>query len=91
MDLLFDEDDGLVVVDYKTDATDSPDSMERYRLQGGAYALALQTVTGRPVKEIVYLFLSQDREVQVTDVPAVIEEAARSTEAYFAGNSAGPG
>ena len=91
VDLLFDEDDGLVVVDYKTDATDSPDSMERYRLQGGAYALALQTVTGRPVKEIVYLFLSQDREVQVTDVPAVIEEAARSTEAYFAGSSAGPG
>ncbi len=84
VDLLFEEDDGLVVVDYKTDAEDSPDATERYRLQAGAYALALQQVTGRPVKEIVLLFLSQHREVSITDIPALVEEATHAAETYFA-------
>ena len=45
IDLLFEEEDGFVIVDYKTDTVRSEDAIERamgrYRLQGGAYALAL--------------------------------------------------
>ena len=44
IDLLFEEDDGFVIVDYKTDALRSGDeiekAMQRYRLQAGGYALA---------------------------------------------------
>ena len=43
IDLLFEEEDaGLVVVDYKTDAIageEAPEAVQRYRLQGGSYAL----------------------------------------------------
>jgi ATP-dependent helicase/nuclease subunit A len=50
IDLLFEEDGQLVVVDYKTDALASEEeiaqAMQRYRLQGGAYTLALQKATG---------------------------------------------
>ena len=65
IDLLFEEEDGLVVVDYKTDsiaAKETADTAERYQIQGGAYALALQQVTGKPVKEVVFLFLQPRRE-----------------------------
>ena len=42
--------DGLVVVDYKTDAwrddADLDAKVARYRLQGASYALALEAATG---------------------------------------------
>ena len=49
IDLLFEAEEGLVVVDYKTDAIAgdaAPEAVQRYRLQGGAYAHALQELTG---------------------------------------------
>ena len=50
IDLLFEEEDGFVIVDYKTDTIRSEDEIERakerYRLQGGAYALALSKAAG---------------------------------------------
>ena len=61
IDLLEEEDDGLVVVDYKTDSLDTDEEVAarsgHYRVQVGAYALALQEATGWPVKEVVLLFL----------------------------------
>jgi ATP-dependent helicase/nuclease subunit A len=67
IDLLFEEDGQLVVVDYKTDALESEEeivqAMQRYRLQGGAYTLALQKATGQDVKEVVFLFLQPHQEV----------------------------
>ena len=57
IDLLYEREGGLVVVDYKTDAIDAPETAEtaqRYRLQGGAYALAAQRATGKPVREVVF-------------------------------------
>ena len=50
IDLLFEEQDGLVVVDYKTDAVTEaqlPEVMDRYRLQGGAYAHAISPDHGQ--------------------------------------------
>ena len=87
IDLLFEEDDGLVVVDYKTDYIDAGEREEqavgRYRLQAGSYALAIQKATGKPVKEIVLLFLQPSSERSLTEVPQLMEEAERRAEAYL--------
>ena len=87
IDLLFQEDDGLVVVDYKTDYIDAGEreeqAVEKYRLQAGSYALAIQRATGKPVKEIVLLFLQPRSEKSLTDVPQLMEEAERRAESYL--------
>ena len=66
IDLLFEEEDGFVIVDYKTDALGSDDEIERamarYRLQGGGYALALSRATGANIKEVSFLFLEPSRD-----------------------------
>ncbi len=50
VDLVYRRPDGLVVVDYKTDAWSSDADLDakvaRYRLQGAAYAVALEQATG---------------------------------------------
>ncbi len=76
VDLLFEEDGELVVVDYKTDVLEAEEEPpERYRLQGGAYALAARTATGRPIKEVSLLFLRPERAATFTDVDALCAEA----------------
>ena len=79
IDLLFEEDRGLVVVDYKTDVLETDEEVvERtghYRIQAGAYALALLEATGRPVSEVILLFLEPRQEVVLRDVPALVAEA----------------
>ena len=81
VDLCFDDGNGLVVVDYKTDAVASQAEVElaysRYRLQAAAYALALGVATGRPVQRCVLVFLAAPgRAVErvVTDLPALVSE-----------------
>jgi ATP-dependent exoDNAse (exonuclease V) beta subunit len=60
-DLLVVDDDGLVVVDYKTDRV--PDAaalaalIERYTLQVAAYAEAAEAATGTPVVRCVLVFV----------------------------------
>ena len=79
IDLLFEEKDGLVVVDYKTDAVTSaelPEVIDRYRMQGGAaYAYAVSRITGKPVKEVVFLYLQPNREVALADLAGAMMEA----------------
>ena len=76
VDLLFEEDGELVLVDYKTDALEAEEEPpERYRLQGGAYALAARNATGRPIKEVSLLFLRPVRAATYTDVDALCAEA----------------
>lgn len=71
------------MVDYKTDALPATASVEeaaaRYRLQGAAYALALQETLGRPVTRCVFLFTSAagPREAPVPNLPAAMEEVRR--------------
>ena len=86
IDLLFEEEDGLVVVDYKTDSLDSEettDAIQRYRLQGGAYALAIQRATGKRVKEIVFLFLRPRREEVLSDIPGLMKDAEQAALNYL--------
>ena len=87
IDLLFEEDAGLVIVDYKTDALgvdQTADAANRYRIQGGAYVLALQQVTGKPVKEVVFLFLQPQREEVLSDVSMLQSEANPAASAFLA-------
>jgi ATP-dependent exoDNAse (exonuclease V) beta subunit len=61
VDLLYRDDDGLVIVDYKTDAL--PDDAARanrvaqYQVQTAAYAVAVESATGEPVVRCVLCFL----------------------------------
>jgi ATP-dependent helicase/nuclease subunit A len=79
VDLLYRDDDGLVVVDYKTDSWrhehDLDAKVDRYRVQLAAYAHAVGVVVGDPVVRAVLLFLAPDRaaarEVDVTVVDVV--------------------
>ena len=58
IDVYFEEDDGLIVLDYKTDKIyDAKKLADRYRAQLDYYAKALTQMTGKPVKEkIIYSF-----------------------------------
>ena len=81
IDLLFQEEDGFVIVDYKTDALRSDDdirkAMRRYELQGGGYALALTEATGVHVKEVSFLFLNPNRVEPIGDLGEAIRRAKR--------------
>ena len=58
IDVFFVEDDGLVLLDYKTDSVDSMEELwNRYETQLDYYQEALQKLMGKPVKErILYSF-----------------------------------
>lgn len=62
IDLFFEESDGLVVVDYKTDrvtAANRDQLVDNYRSQVAMYCQALAAIEGRPVKEgFLHFFLS---------------------------------
>ncbi|MCH1615598.1 MAG: PD-(D/E)XK nuclease family protein, partial [Acidimicrobiales bacterium] len=67
IDLMYQEDDTneLILIDYKTDQiTDltAEDKVSQYRLQGAAYAFAVEATTGQQVKEMKFVFLSSDGE-----------------------------
>ena len=80
VDLLYETPDGLVVVDYKTDAVPSETEIEaavnRYRLQGAAYALALEEALDRTVARCVFVFVqpAAAREREISDLPAAKEQ-----------------
>lgn len=58
IDVWFQEEDGLVVLDYKTDQVQTAGQLtEKYHAQLDYYAKALEQLVGRPVKEkIIYSF-----------------------------------
>ena len=58
IDAWFEEDDGIVIVDYKTDRVRTMQALaERYHIQLEAYAKAVERLTGKPVKECgIYSF-----------------------------------
>ncbi|NLA10767.1 MAG: UvrD-helicase domain-containing protein [Firmicutes bacterium] len=80
IDLLFREEEGLVIVDYKTDVGEPERRWEGYQRQGAVYGLAMAAITGLPVKEISFLFV---REGLVKSLlhpePAALRELLRQT------------
>jgi ATP-dependent exoDNAse (exonuclease V) beta subunit len=87
IDLLYETDEGLVVVDYKTDALLEGDSIEaalsRYRLQGAAYALALSEALRRPVARCVFVFVNASGAIEreLPNLSLAIDEARRAAAA----------
>ena len=68
IDAWFEEDDGLVLVDYKTDRVKEggePILLDRYRIQLLYYAKALAQITGKKVKEAVIYSLALQKEIPV--------------------------
>ncbi len=60
MDVVFKEEDGLVVLDFKTDLVDQKglnSKIEHYRPQVKVYSDAIRTIFGTPTKEIILFFL----------------------------------
>jgi len=80
VDLLIRTPDGLVVVDYKTDTVrderEADERVARYRLQGAAYAVALEASTGEQVVEAVFVFTSAGAVIErrVSDLDAAKAE-----------------
>ena len=58
IDVYFQEEDGLVVLDYKTDRINRAEELtERYHAQLDYYGRALEQLTGKKVKEkVIYSF-----------------------------------
>ena len=69
IDCFFEEEDGLVIVDYKTDRVfEENEIFERakyYRGQVAAYAHALSRICGKKVRECVLFFLAPGKEVKL--------------------------
>ena len=71
IDLMYETPDGLVIVDYKTDAVDG-DRLDallaRYRWQGAAYAVAVEAAVSRPVVGCRFVFTEPSGPVE-RDLP----------------------
>ncbi len=66
--MLLRREDGLVIVDYKTDSTkeQTPDDIaKKYQAQIQLYAEALSKGTGKEVKEAVLYLFSSDEAVKI--------------------------
>ena len=78
IDLLYETDDGLVVVDYKTDRAPGEQqleaALERYTPQGATYALAVEETLGRSVAKCVFVFVEpgRSRERHIEDLRSAI-------------------
>jgi ATP-dependent helicase/nuclease subunit A len=86
VDLVLEDGEELVVVDYKTDRTGGrpgiEDAAARYGPQVASYALALEEATGRAVRRCVLVFLGDGQPVEVVLEGAELAAAcARAGEA----------
>ena len=73
---MYETEQGLVVVDYKTDQVEPTEidlKVDRYRLQGATYAAALEETTHQPVNKVVFAFLSLDSEAICASLPDLRE------------------
>ncbi len=65
-DCMFEETDGIVIIDYKTDRVDSEGVLiKRYDLQLKLYSAALSRIFGKPVKEAYLYSFALGRAVRV--------------------------
>jgi ATP-dependent helicase/nuclease subunit A len=77
-DLVIEHEDGIEIVDWKTDRVPGdavPARLENYRTQAGLYVLGLRNATGRPVTRVTYVFVSPNREASIGE-PSALAAAA---------------
>ena len=85
IDLLYRTLGGLTVVDWKTDHVEDDATVSakvaRYRLQGAAYAAAVEAATGESVHRMVFVFLGDDGaiEAELPDLRAAIDQVRVTT------------
>ncbi len=81
IDLAFEENGKIVVVDFKTDTIENERELEEktrlYAPQGIVYALSLESITQKKIKEVVFLFLSAKAEKSVPLGKRALHEAER--------------
>lgn len=68
MDLVFKEEDGLVVIDFKTDTVEERDLNSKkghYLLQVEVYSDAIRTIFGHPPKEVILFFLHLMKPISI--------------------------
>ena len=66
VDVCFVEDDGVVILDFKTDRTDNPqDLINSYKEQLNIYSLACEKIFGKPVKEKIIYSFHLKREIKL--------------------------
>ena len=66
IDVYFEEEDGIVVVDYKTDRVSAPEELvRRYAKQLHYYAEVLERLTGKSVKEKIIYSFALKKEVRI--------------------------
>ncbi len=78
VDLLIETDDGIEIIDWKTDhvkANDVEERLTQYELQAGLYVHGVQEATGRPVNTVTYVFASAKAEASPGE-PAALAAAA---------------
>jgi len=86
IDLLFEEEDGIVIADYKTDVLGDEiekERMNQYNLQAAAYALAVSEVTNKTVKEVVLLFIRSEKEVTLINPSDLYDMVREQATAFF--------
>ena len=90
IDLLYRNHDGqLVILDYKSDRVDSEAAVEvkldHYRLQGAAYAAAVERATGDSVKAVQFLFVRRSDGLREIDNLRELIEGLPQTLAHATG------
>ena len=66
IDAYFEEDDGLVLLDYKTDVVESEDALvKRYQTQLDYYAEVLEQLLSKPVKDILIYSFCFEKEIKL--------------------------
>jgi ATP-dependent helicase/nuclease subunit A len=87
VDMVIENDDGIEIVDWKTDHVSPaqvPERLKGYELQAGLYVLGLEAATGKRVTRVTYVFVSAGVEVSPGD-PAAL--CARALEGIAAARS----
>ena len=97
IDLLYEDDDGrMVILDYKSDRVDGAAEvaakLDNYRMQGAAYAAAIEQATGRTVKAVQFLFVRlEDGLREIENIRGLIDRMpdliADTTEQMYQGYS----
>lgn len=68
IDVYFEEEDGLVLMDYKSDlVSEEEELIRRYRVQLNYYKRALEQMLNRRVKEMIIYSLPLAKEIRLTD------------------------
>ena len=80
VDLVLETEDGIEIVDWKTDdipAAGVEERLSQYRLQAGLYVAGIEAATGRQAHRVTYVFASAGVEASPGE-PAALAEAALS-------------